>query len=345
MRDNIKNLIATSFEFIRLPYLRLKKLKDKLLVLTYHGVMPEKYIEKDHNYYAYRNVVSVEHFSQQVKFLKDHFHVVSLDELESEYLLKSNKPKVLITFDDGFQNNYQYAFPVLAENHIPGHFFVTTGFIEDKKLLWTDQVTYLLLNTKRREFYLPDFFPQKLELNSVEQRINASLVIRGELKKLTFERLKEVLHKLNEMFDDVDLSQANPVRYRFMNWSEIKQMANEGMIIGSHTHNHALINVSDEVFFEKELNMSIEYLKKKANINCAYLAYPNGTINDYQIQLFPLLKKLGFKYALTQIPEWNTLEHIRNHPYELYRLNIPNLAGVNFFKAYITKLWFRRAYD
>lgn len=338
MKTLLKNCIASGINFIGFPKFRLRQYRDKVLILTYHGVLPKTEIEYDVNFYAYRNVVTLEQFIKEIQFLKENFYLTSLLELENNSRPLSTKPKAIITFDDGFRNNYKYAYPILAENAISGHFFVTTGYIGKKKMLWTDQITYQLLNTHKRECYFPKLIPEKLNLCSDHDRIRASIKLREAIKKLPFQDAYNIASELTAYFDDVNLEEANPERYHFMDWKEIKEMYNNNMIIGSHTHNHALLNINDEKFYRTELGLSIECLKNNADINCRYLAYPNGTPNDYCRELFPVLNELGFRYALTQISEWNTFQQIQKNPYELFRINIPYLPGIDMFKLYITKI-------
>jgi peptidoglycan/xylan/chitin deacetylase (PgdA/CDA1 family) len=94
-------------------------------ILVYHRVCP-LYYKKE---IIYANVYP-EEFNKQMKYLMNHFEVITV----SEYLERrsSNGLKgreLCITFDDGFKDNYLYAFPILKKYRLRATFFLTTGYI------------------------------------------------------------------------------------------------------------------------------------------------------------------------------------------------------------------------
>jgi peptidoglycan/xylan/chitin deacetylase (PgdA/CDA1 family) len=88
------------------------------LILTYHSINP------DHPF-----SVKPEEFEKQVKYLSERFDVVRLDEIDIKLLNKSKKEKLAITFDDGFEDNYTYAFPILKKYCVPATIFITSDFV------------------------------------------------------------------------------------------------------------------------------------------------------------------------------------------------------------------------
>ncbi|MGB9878232.1 MAG: polysaccharide deacetylase family protein, partial [bacterium] len=95
-------------------------------VLVYHHIYP-----------GLRNLpflnVSPGDFEKQIKFLLTrNYKIISLSEM-IEYFKEKGKPPsraVVITFDDGFKNNYLYAYPILRKYNLPATIFLTTGFIK-----------------------------------------------------------------------------------------------------------------------------------------------------------------------------------------------------------------------
>src|SRR5262245_45583277 len=78
-------------------------------------------------------------FDAQVGWLKSHFDIIRPDDLPAALAARRGR-HVLITFDDGYRDNYADAFPVLKRHGVPATFFITTGFIDDARLSWWDEI-------------------------------------------------------------------------------------------------------------------------------------------------------------------------------------------------------------
>ncbi|MBC6949063.1 hypothetical protein DWB58_14135 [candidate division KSB1 bacterium] len=116
--------------------------RKQAVILTYHGV-----ISNGDDSYLNRNSLSAEMFDQQMAYLKRHYHIMSLPELVRRLVAREPLPPyaLVITFDDGFYNNYAVAAPILRKYDLPATIFLTTAFINSPQLgLWTERVDWLL---------------------------------------------------------------------------------------------------------------------------------------------------------------------------------------------------------
>ena len=118
---NMKRLIKRGFaEPFNLAQRLLHKESKKLTILMYHSVNP-----------TYHNSVTPENFSKQLQYLLSRFEEIGIDELIA--LLNSgeipSRDSVVLTFDDGYEDNYQYAYPILKEYDCTATIFVCTGFV------------------------------------------------------------------------------------------------------------------------------------------------------------------------------------------------------------------------
>ncbi len=115
----VKNTIAYSmFQFSRLF---VNKAAPRITVILYHRVTDDV---RDNL------TVGVEQFDRQMGLLKKYFHVLSIDEvMNSEKITPSKKPRVCVTFDDGYLDNYSNAAPILMKHGLPAAFFVSTGIV------------------------------------------------------------------------------------------------------------------------------------------------------------------------------------------------------------------------
>lgn len=160
------------------------ELKDKYVVpiLMYHRVLPDENREQDRP-----NVVSVDNFRYQIQFLKKNgYHVISLDELVSAIAQRRQLPRnsVVLTFDDGAEDNYAYAFPVLKEHGFSATFFISPQLIGKKGYLtWgkvkeMDQQGMGFGSHTLAHAYLP-----ALSANEQKREIHASKkIIEGKLR-------------------------------------------------------------------------------------------------------------------------------------------------------------------
>lgn len=106
--------------------------KEATLVLAYHNVINASTVGND--LYS----VTRENFIQHMKILKRHFSVISPAELSSDSPIK--KPRILITFDDGKENNFTEALPLLREFGFPAIYFITTGFVGRQGYMSEDEI-------------------------------------------------------------------------------------------------------------------------------------------------------------------------------------------------------------
>lgn len=335
----LKELFYQSLEKSGINYLARKINTNSVLILTYHQVLPYSSKFKQ---FDYRNVVSKEAFYQQIKFLKAHYDVISLAEavqLLSEKWQKGNY--AVITFDDGYKNNFTYALPVIKDLGVTATFFISTALIDSNDCLWTDWVTYLLLNSSNRtlEIALPDrnFY---FELSNADSRIRASFVLRSFLKGSTYEVSQHVLEQMKQQTkQNTSPVEADPDRYAFLTWQEVKAMHAAGMDIGAHTHNHILLSMISDDEVRLELKTSKEAIEKNLGVQCPHFSYPNGGRNDFNERHFSILKELGYHAAVTQIPGVN---RVGDNLYSLKRINISSQMTLPVFKAYVSGSYKKR---
>src|SRR5262245_54886386 len=102
-------------------------------ILGYHKVSPDQH--------PFFEPLHPDTFEQQMRFLKSCYTVLSLAELVSRSM-RGDVPEraVAITFDDGYRDNYEYAFPILKKYQFPATIFVATGAIGTRELIWHDQI-------------------------------------------------------------------------------------------------------------------------------------------------------------------------------------------------------------
>ena len=308
MKKSLYRLLHTlkAYRFFRLLHVR------KFIILMYHGFTDREAHEGIEN--CQGKHLHIRKFEAQVKFLKENYNVIPLDQIIRSLRDGKKIPSwsVALTFDDGYQSNYSLAFPILKQYRLPATVFLTTDFVDRKELLWPDRVEYAVDKgrplTGSEEDLLKESFASK---------------IRSELKDIPQESRLEKVEAL-ERRQGIKLSEEPHLReiYRPLSWEEISEMLQEGLVsIGSHTHTHVILSRCNTETIKGELLLSKEIIEKRTGRVCDLFCYPNGEAKDFDRRTKMLLKETGYACALTTLPGFND-EH--SDLFELKRLGVRN---------------------
>lgn len=342
----MKSLAASVCHYLGLFRLARWVNRDRLLILTYHGVLP--WAERRNGYLS-RNVVAEDDFRWQMSYLTKAYHCLGLSDAVER--LSAGRPlprySVVVTFDDGFRNNYLYAYPILKHHGIPATVFLTTAHIgRGTKPLWTERVGLLLSRTPKRAVTLDlDGTRVTLRLRTDGERAAATRRVLRALKALPVDRRDRVLQDLEVQaaVSDGDAGR-DADRYAFLSWEEVLEMAGSGIEFGSHTEDHAILTSLPEEARAAEIVRSKEEIERRLERPCRLFAYPNGTPADFDERDKANLKAAGYLCALTQVPGFNGSGM---DLFELRRVNIGRGHRGLMFVAQFSGfwLWLRRLRD
>ena len=303
-RDLIKCLDNIRF-FELYGSLRSKITNSQTIILNYHRIGPvtdEWMITPLHQ----------KIFEKQMKYLSENYEIISLNNL-NEMIIKGSIPKkaVVITFDDGYKDNYKFAFPILKKYNIPATMFLTTGPIEQKEMFWWDKINYVLSHTDVKSIDLNDI--GTYQLISDEDKIKSGFNIVEKLKTIKNDKKESIIKNL------IDITHVNiPDKLgnqHVLSWNEIKKMDKNGIDFGAHTVNHPILTkvTLDEAKWEivNSKNIIEEVLERKINS----FAYPNGQNDDFNKRILSLVKNSGFNCSVSFLPGL-----VKNSVNELYKL-------------------------
>ena len=212
-----------------------------LVVLTYHRIA-----EPGADLF-YDPVISAtpESFRAQVEWLHDRVRLLTLDELIDQVESGSpwREPAMLLTFDDGYRDNFDLAVPILGERKVPATFFVPTAFLESPRLPWWDHVACVIKQTRARRLIVERHPnggspPLEIDLQTMSRSAAIMTIIRAFLDEtITDERW--FLDRLAERAG-VEIDSEGLGRELFMSWAHVRQLADSGagLTIGSHGHTH-----------------------------------------------------------------------------------------------------------
>ena len=275
--------------------------RDGLLSLCYHRIADYENDSYD------SGIISTngDQFDDQVSFLKRKQWLVTLEEalafVEGKSGEKSPRFKVLITFDDGYLDNYEIAFPILRAHGAQGVFFLSTGLVGSNAVLWWDEIAYLVKHAKRRKFSLS--YPERLEVDIGKNGTNESVASVNFLyRRPETTDSERFMRELRAALGETD-PPSHPRRY--LSWDEARQMIAGGMAIGGHTHSHRMLSKLDLEEQRKELTQSRAKIAEQLGIDTNVLAYPYGFNLAFSGQTQRIANEAGYRAAFSYYGGFN----------------------------------------
>lgn len=273
------------------------------IILTYHRVI-EKW-DRTLDYSQPGMVVTAETFDHQFHFLKQHFDIVPLFSLlDPNPEPRTLNPRCVITFDDGWHDNYEIAFPILQKHRLPATVFLTTDFIGTSRAFWHTELIYLLLHGNLSQLLRKKTFFQAyptavsdhlIRLAQVRRALDACDVDAciGTMKERCEEHVIEDL--IRNLADALGIYRpVFPERNFFLDWDHVREMAAAGIEIGSHGCSHQIMTRLGMEEAEDELVRSKAEIERRIGARIHHFAFPNGDANR---DLLALAGKAGYQTA------------------------------------------------
>ncbi len=272
-----------------------------LLVLNYHRIGSIDGNQLDDG------VISAtgDEFRTQIRYLRDHFELPGLDELigiaDARFAIR--RSTALITFDDGYRDNFEEAFPILREMGVPATFFIATSYIQEPRLPWWDHIAYIVKTTRRDVIRLDYPAPLSIDLRH-STRSQALQQILNLYKHAVDVREADFLRHLGATAR-VEADSKDLGRDLFMSWSQIRRLSQEGMSIGSHTHSHRILSSLTEADQRNELSLSKRILEAELGQPINAIAYPVGQAFAFNGLTKRLAREVGYRIGFSYYGGFN----------------------------------------
>ncbi len=298
-------------------YQSRQKIEGNALILMYHRVLPDPVqspVPVPAGMYVTPDSLRV-----QLTYLKSKYDVVSLQDLVQHLQSGVDVSRCCaITFDDGWLDNYLYAYPLCCELNLPITIFLTTGFIGTAKWFWPEEVAWCISHAskKGKTSLLPAGLLDILnttgtERGSVAEKIDS---IVESVKRLNPMRRAELIEGCTEYREAVCKGKSERL---LLNWDEVREMKESGLVsFGSHTISHVLLDQLHRQELQHQLTVSREQLEMETGDHVELLAYPNGNFSQEVIEMLP---NCGYKAAVTT---QRGFVNNTTHPFELPRIAI-----------------------
>lgn len=283
------------------------RLAEKNRILDYHWVSPERA--------SWITAVPLHPtlFEWQLRYIKNHFHVMALDELFDYLVNDRTLPSngAVVTFDDGYKDNYLYAVPLLKKYKIPATFFLTTGPMENGGLHWFDELAYSIRNSRPAVLEIEGFGVLSLGPKQSERDKAVSCIMRT-LRRL---RPKERDRILVDIRRQTGVAIPDDLSGRAMlSWEDVRDMVRDGFRIGAHSTTHAVLTMASSEEARMEISESKKTLEDRLQLDVKTFSYPFG---QHNAGIIKMVKASGYQAAVTTVPK---LVDQRTDPYKLGRV-------------------------
>jgi peptidoglycan/xylan/chitin deacetylase (PgdA/CDA1 family) len=308
----------------------------RLIVFNYHRISPgspDFAAPFDDGVYG----PSPNVFEQQVKWLQKNTRVLSEPDLleiisrEDRVDLRRSPSELcsLITFDDGYLDNYALAYPILKRLGAPATFFIPSHLIQSRTVGWWDSIAYLLKRTQKTAIHWNGEVYSLRDRAAVAKSFNTKMALQpaGETRDLV-QRLADAC---GEPLPDAALQSS-----QLMNWDQIREISRD-MTIGSHSHTHTVLATMDAAAQKEDMALSKSILEREIGKPVASLAYPVGGYQHFTRETQKAAAECGFRIAFSFATGTNSWPDINR--LAIARVSSPATMSLTVAKARIPRLF------
>jgi peptidoglycan/xylan/chitin deacetylase (PgdA/CDA1 family) len=293
--SRLSNLVGSWRGFKRMP-----------LVVGYHRVVKD--FDASKSLSISPMLTSTRTFEKHLDWIGLRYRFVSLDELAVRMgnNKTTGKPLAAVTFDDGYRDVYQNAFPILKRKGIPAAVFVVTNLIGTDRLLVHDELHLLLLAmlaqpciSRERRWRdlvailgLTEHQSDRLTRRLVDAN-NPFQATRALLESAPVSALERFVDVLRDRFR---FQESDLERFRMLDWDMLSEMIANCVTVGSHTRSHAMLAHESSQVIRDEVDGSRRKLEQQLGVPIRHFAYPDGKFNANVIQA---VADAGYRTAFT----------------------------------------------
>ena len=271
---------------------------DKVSIFLFHGVIKSNPFRiRNYN----RKHIFENEFYNLLVDLKANGSPVSMNTLINQDKFPPNP--FIISFDDGFENNYSVAAPILDFLKIPAVFYITSGFVNENLMSWIDQIDYAIELTRKKSIKV-SFFENDILISSDVEKTNFLIKVRTFAKqnKSFFLRKEYYIKEIFEVCEVNECFSQNTTLDLKMNWNQVLTLSkNDIFTIGGHTHTHPIMSYLDNEQLVNEVVTPLNFLKEIGIGDLDHFSYPEGLDYCYNENVIQVLKDNCIKCCPTAI--------------------------------------------
>lgn len=265
-----------------------------VLILNYHRIGDRHDSILDRNLWS----ATDEDFDAQIEMISKNFDVVGLEDLDAIYRTGSGR-YVMVTFDDGYRDNYTNAYPILKAHNVPATFFITTGFLDIPKVPWWDEIAWIVRSTRTEGLAANKWTGSPIVFDEPDREAAISrllTVYKGLPGSVTEEYIDFLANQLQ--MPRCPRAIADEL---WMTWDMIREMRQNGMSFGGHTVTHPILANLTPDQQDWEVAECRRRLVEEVGEPIEAFSYPVGGPKSFNQYTRAALSRHGFRWGFTYL--------------------------------------------
>jgi peptidoglycan/xylan/chitin deacetylase (PgdA/CDA1 family) len=285
-----------------------------LVSLAYHRIGDGRDARFDRGLWS----ADVDQFERQIQYVKLNYDVVGPGDVD--YIRTARRGRhVMITFDDGYRDNYAAAFPILKHHRVSATFFVATSFIDTPSTPWWDEIAWMVRGSQRDRLVVPGFLNGEVVLDNPDRTSAIRSLLRSYAALPAHDTdafIEAVAHATGT--GRLGAREDGP---EWMTWDMLREMRDAGMTIGGHSVRHQMLSRMSPSDQWEEITGCARRLDEELGSSMRYFAYPVGRPESFTADTRGCLKRAGVRFAFSyygryrRIDDWDDYD-MRRIPVE-----------------------------
>jgi peptidoglycan/xylan/chitin deacetylase (PgdA/CDA1 family) len=298
-----------------------------VLVLNYHRVGNGKESSFDRGLWS----ADAEAFTDQIRFCKSQLDLITPDDIPRVVANGSGR-YALITFDDGYRDNYETAFPILKAEGVPATFFVATGFVDNPQVPWWDETAWMVRTSRQDRVELPEWIPAAISFDEPDREQAVRTLLRA-YKAMPAESNGRYLDAVADATRSGRCG-TDVGRGLWMTWDMLREMRAAGMIVAGHSVTHPILARAPIERQREEILGCGTRLAEEIGEPMRYFSYPVGGPNSFNSGTQECLREAGVQYAFSyyggfrRFGDWSS--------YDVRRVAVETYLTADWFRSIVT---------
>jgi peptidoglycan/xylan/chitin deacetylase (PgdA/CDA1 family) len=263
-----------------------------------------------------------------MQYIKKNCHALSIDEfLDIQKSGDALPPRsTIVSFDDGFRNNYSVAAPILEDYQIPAIFYISSGVVNTDIMFWVDILEDAINLSEKSTIRVRLDQEKEFSIRNYEEKFRALVAIKGYCKTASVTEKDRIIQDIQDA-TCITADVAHSANYQKISWKELKKMhSNTLFTIGGHSLYHNILSSLDIDLLKKEIQLSLDLLEINLQSPITHYSYPEGQAHHYNQEIIELLKGSGIVCSPSAICGLN---QITENPFHLKRIMV-GFCGMTF---------------
>jgi peptidoglycan/xylan/chitin deacetylase (PgdA/CDA1 family) len=246
-----------------------------------------------------------EAFDEQMGILARYFTPVTIDQIvEARHGAALPPNAAIVTFDDGYRDNFQHAVPILKRHGMNAVFFVTTDYVTNRQLYWWEIIRVVVRRSTRSEITLGYPFPCAFPITDEAEKAAA---IKKVIRIVKSSYAMDLPRFLEELYRGCGVTWSREEERKeadrsILTWDDVRAMRAAGMDVQSHTRTHRVLGTLPDEAFENELAGSKRELEERIDAPVRTIAYPVGKSIATEPRIREALAQAGYELGFTSTP-------------------------------------------